>query len=115
MGNRRTWTATFNGETYELSTCFAVVELADKACGNKIFELLADGLSLTLMKLMLFGGLQHIGATEVNGEPLTLDLVNNSSDLHEILLNFPRFAVAMAPDTPQPTKKSKNVPTEAPG
>lgn len=115
---RRTFKAYVGGNTYEIPTTMAMLHAATEAAGICIHESLEDAGRDRLVQGLCFVGMREAGITEVEGKPLTFELVGALCDFAETYANHIAFMQAMAPDVPAPKASgkadSKNATAEAP-
>ena len=115
----RTFKAVVDGVTYELSTCNAVVNKANMVSGVPLHRVAVRGADFGFfVQAMIFAGLAEQGVEELNGEPLSYELIGKCGTLEEAMNNAIELMRAMTPDLPaEPEKKgkqAKNVKTEDP-
>ncbi len=110
MSNRRTFTATVAGISYEIPTRMDVLVAAEKASGESLIEAVADRRLGNILQGVIYAGLTALGVEKIGeGEeavPLSYEAVGSACDFAETTDNLIAFTTAMTPQTARKTAKN---------
>ena len=106
MGNKRTFTAKVAGTEYEIPTTMGVLSEAEEASGISLMSALAENRFGRFLQGALYAGLVRLKVNEIDGKPLTYELIDEAVDFAEAQSNYIAFLQAMSPDT-EPSPKNE--------
>ncbi|MCL5105667.1 MAG: hypothetical protein M1133_16365 [Armatimonadetes bacterium] len=109
MSNRRTFTAVIGGEAYEIPTSMAVLEDAENVSGISVIDAIVEDKPTSILRGILYAGLKRSGIEQIDGEPLTYELIGEVCDFAETAANTVAFMNAV---TPVLGGQAKNSPSE---